>query len=102
MSSKKSMIRKVLVKSIRLLFLFFILGGFVFGFVYWKWVVHLPGDHMQKESILQVIAQDSQIHYKGFDPTSNRNEHPIGSMFSGHHRQSVSYTHLTLPTICSV
>lgn len=94
MSVKKSLMRRVMVTSVRILSLFTILGCFACGLMYWRWVVYQPGMHIQKESILQVIAQDSQIHYRGFDPTSNRNENPIGSMFSGHHRQYVSYEEL--------
>ena len=94
MSSKKSIIRRLLAKFVRYVLILSLLSCCISGFLYWKWVIHDPGEHMQKESIIQVISQDSQIHYKGFDPTSDQNENPIGSMFSGHHRQYIPYEDL--------
>ena len=94
MSSKRASFLKFISKVVRFSLVLFIIVGLVSGFLYWKWVVHEPGAHMKKESIIQVIAQDSQIHYAGFDPTSSQNKSPIGSMFSGHHRQYISYEDL--------
>ena len=78
----------------RLVLFFFVLGSVLASVLYWKWVVHEPGEHMRKASILQVIAQESQIHFRNYDPESKENSQPIGSLFSGHHRQYISYEDL--------
>lgn len=83
-----------LYRLTRLVLFFFVLVSVLAIFLYWRLVVDEPGAHMRKASILQVIAQESQIHYRSYEPGSRENSQPIGSLFSGHHRQYVSYKDL--------
>ena len=48
-------------------------------FGYWKWVVHSPGEHLEKSAILQVISQESYIYYRDYDPLRPDDHKPIGS-----------------------
>ena len=79
-SHPNSVIRRLFVWGLRLS----MVGLVVLGFLYWKYIVAEPGDHISISAINQVISRESPVYYRD-------GEHKIGVFFSREHREYVQF-----------
>jgi|GEM_PF-6175109 len=52
-----SRLKSIVKTAIKITLVFTVVGMVMAGFGYWQWVIEEPGEHIERETILKVIAQ---------------------------------------------
>ena len=64
-----------------------LLGLIALGFLYWKFIVSEPGEHISRQAINQIIARESPVYYRD-------GKTKVGVFFSREHRVYVPFAEI--------
>ena len=64
-----------------------VVGLFISGVLYWKFIISEPGDHITPQAINQIIARESPVYYRD-------GQTKVGVFFSREHRVYVPFSNI--------